>query len=92
MHLSNVRPKYLADVFLFVSGESIPPHQPAFFNNLSCTYNENVKLHPIAFRVHTHAMGRVVSGFVKQTNSVTQKLSWNMIGKRNPLWPQVNII
>lgn len=86
VHLSDKRPEFIADVYLFVSSYGIPPHQPAFFNNVSCTYESDVELHPFAFRTHTHAMGRVVSSFFKHDGQ------WRKIGKRNPQWPQVFLL
>ncbi|KAI1731404.1 NHL repeat domain-containing protein [Ditylenchus destructor] len=85
LHLSESRPRYVAAVYLFVTGQPIPPHQPAFLNNMSCSYNSDTELHPFAFRTHTHAMGRVVSAYVKKT----QDGKWSQIGKRNPQWPQL---
>uniref|UniRef100_A0AC35TIH0 Peptidylglycine monooxygenase n=1 Tax=Rhabditophanes sp. KR3021 TaxID=114890 RepID=A0AC35TIH0_9BILA len=83
LHISSVRPNNFADVLLFSSGEPIPPNQEAYFTNMSCTYNGNVKLHPFAFRTHTHKMGRTVSAYLKHDNK------WTEIGKRNPQWPQL---
>ncbi|KAH7728406.1 Protein PAMN-1 [Aphelenchoides avenae] len=81
--LSDQRPKYVATVYLFVSGEPIPPRTEAFITNVSCTYDGEVDLHPFAFRTHTHQMGRVVSAYVKHDEK------WTQIGKRNPQWPQL---
>jgi hypothetical protein len=83
LHLSPIRPKYIAQVYLFVSNEPIPPKLDAAYNNMSCYYRGNATLHPFAFRTHTHAMGRVVSAFLNHDNE------WQMIGKRNPQWPQL---
>jgi hypothetical protein len=83
IYLSDQKPKYLAAVYLFVSGEPIPPHQPAYFTNMSCTYEGDVDLHPFAFRTHTHGMGRIVSAYVRHADK------WSQIGKRNPQWPQL---
>lgn len=83
MHLSDVKPAYLAAVYLFVSGESIPPRMDASYNNISCEYTGEADLHPFAFRTHTHAMGRVVSAYFKHGGK------WEQIGKRNPQWPQL---
>uniref|UniRef100_A0A7E4W9E0 Peptidylglycine monooxygenase n=1 Tax=Panagrellus redivivus TaxID=6233 RepID=A0A7E4W9E0_PANRE len=83
LHLSPVKPKYVAQVYLFVSGEPIPPGLDASYNNMSCFYRGDPVLHPFAFRTHTHAMGRVVSAFVKSGDE------WTQIGKRNPQWPQL---
>jgi hypothetical protein len=83
LHLSPTRPKYIAQVYLLVSGDPIPPRLDAAYNNMSCYYRGNSTLHPFAFRTHTHGMGRTVSAFVKHENE------WQMIGKRNPQWPQL---
>lgn len=76
----------MAGVYLFASGTPIPPGQPASLNQISCSFNSDVVLHPFAFRTHTHQMGRVVSGYVKKSTTG----EWIQIGKRNPQWPQVN--
>lgn len=83
MHLTNIKPINLAAVYLFVSGEAIPPGLEASQNNVSCTYEGDADLHPFAFRTHTHQMGRVVSAYFKRDKT------WTQIGKRNPQWPQV---
>ena len=52
-----------------------------FMNKNPCSFA--LDIHPFAFRTHTHAMGRVVSGYFKHENQ------WTLIGKRNPQWPQL---
>ncbi|KAF7640047.1 hypothetical protein Mgra_00000490 [Meloidogyne graminicola] len=85
LHLTNQKPRYIAGVYLFVSGMTILPGHSAFYTNISCNYNSDTKLYPFAFRTHTHDMGRVVSAYVKKA-----KINkWIQIGKRNPLWPQL---
>ncbi|KAK0429082.1 hypothetical protein QR680_011179 [Steinernema hermaphroditum] len=83
LHMTQQRPANLAAVLLFVSGTPIPPGLNQFQNNMSCVYNGGPDLHPFAFRTHTHAMGRVVSAYLKHENT------WTPIGKRNPQWPQL---
>ena len=46
--------------------------------------SDNVAIHPIGFRTHTHNLGMVVSGY-KVSNS---KNDWSLIGKMNPHRPQ----
>uniref|UniRef100_A0A183CLC9 peptidylglycine monooxygenase n=1 Tax=Globodera pallida TaxID=36090 RepID=A0A183CLC9_GLOPA len=84
LHLSSTKSRFLAGVYLFLSGDSILPGHAAFFTNMSCTYNSDTKLYPFAFRTHTHQMGRVVSAYVKKSDG-----EWYQIGKRNPQWPQL---
>uniref|UniRef100_A0A0K0FFE0 Peptidylglycine monooxygenase n=1 Tax=Strongyloides venezuelensis TaxID=75913 RepID=A0A0K0FFE0_STRVS len=83
LHVTQKTPQYLADVFLFAGGIPIPPRQPQFQENMSCIYSGKTTLHPFAFRVHTHKMGRVVSGYFKHNKK------WTQIGRRNPQWPQL---
>ncbi|KAL3084630.1 hypothetical protein niasHT_034669 [Heterodera trifolii] len=85
LHLSSVKPRFLAGVYLFLSGDSILPGHSAFFTNMSCSYESDTKLYPFAFRTHTHQMGRVVSAFVKKNTDG----QWHRIGQRNPQWPQL---
>lgn len=41
-------------------------------------------LHPFAFRVHTHSLGRVVSGWKVQGGN-----RWTLLGKEDPQLPQM---
>ncbi len=41
-------------------------------------------IHPFAFRVHTHSLGQVVSGW-----KVKNKHEWKLLGKENPQLPQM---
>ena len=50
-----------------------------------CPMNHRRELHPFAFRTHTHALGRVVSGFLKSDQSD----EWREIGKMDPQRPQM---
>ena len=46
--------------------------------------SDNLRLHPFAFRTHTHDLGTVVSGY-KVSKS---KTNWKLIGKMSPQKPQ----
>uniref|UniRef100_A0A914PHJ3 peptidylglycine monooxygenase n=1 Tax=Panagrolaimus davidi TaxID=227884 RepID=A0A914PHJ3_9BILA len=85
LHLSKNRPKYIAQVYDLDSNEKIPPGLNAAYINMSCYYHGKSTLHPIAFLSHTHGMGRLMSAFVKHSSNN----QWEMIGKRNPQWPQL---
>jgi len=50
----------------------------------ACRLNEDIEIHPFAFRTHTHSLGRVVSGW-----KVTKNMEWSLIGKKNPQMPQM---
>lgn len=73
----------LAGVILLGTGGSIPPRKTEHME-ASCRINENKTIHPFAFRVHTHSLGKVVSGYVVKPN-----YEWIEIGKKNPLAPQM---
>ena len=50
----------------------------------ACTLETHLMLHPFAFRVHTHALGRVVSGW-----KVSPDMQWTLLGKDDPQLPQM---
>ena len=45
----------------------------------ACTLSTPLSLHPFAFRVHTHELGRVVSGW-----RVSPDMQWTLVGKADP--------
>ncbi|KAK2172260.1 hypothetical protein NP493_977g01004 [Ridgeia piscesae] len=76
------RQKYKAGIFLLYSNSQlIPAHAPKVHADVSCPYT-GADIHPFAFRVHAHTLGRVISGYVSHNNT------WQLIGKGNPAWPQ----
>ncbi|GIY07870.1 peptidylglycine alpha-hydroxylating monooxygenase [Caerostris extrusa] len=50
----------------------------------ACRIDEPVEIHPFAFRTHTHALGKVVSGY-----KIDKDGKWHLIGKHNPQEPQM---
>jgi len=48
-----------------------------------CSIEDQVELHPFAFRTHTHQHGKVVSGWLIRDNK------WTLIGKKDPQQPQM---
>merc|ERR1712020_813447 len=50
----------------------------------ACELSTNEVIHPFAFRVHTHGLGRVVSGW-----KVSPDMQWTLLGKRDPQLPQM---
>ncbi|VDO95851.1 unnamed protein product [Soboliphyme baturini] len=76
--------------YLVLQVHYMHPLQDTF--DIECVIEEDLKLHPFAFRVHAHDRGRVVSGF-----RVRRKIfyngdwrdEWELIGKRNPKDPQM---
>lgn len=49
----------------------------------SCSMVENKTIHPFAFRVHTHSLGKVVTGYRIRNGK------WTLLGRRDPLKPQM---
>ena len=64
-----------AGVYVLETGGLILPRTTAYLE-AACTLAPPRPLHPFAFRVHTHALGRVVSGW-----KVTEDMEWSLIGK-----------
>ena len=54
------------------------------YAEVACQLDEDKVIHPFAFRVHTHALGRVVSGW-----KVSPDMSWTLLGKKDPQLPQM---
>lgn len=71
-----------AGVYLLGTSGSIPPRDEEKMET-ACTMEQPVTIHPFAFRTHTHALGKVVAGYVKKGNR------WIRIGKHNPQEPQM---
>uniref|UniRef100_A0AC35UDU3 Peptidylglycine monooxygenase n=1 Tax=Rhabditophanes sp. KR3021 TaxID=114890 RepID=A0AC35UDU3_9BILA len=77
-HLS----KQAATMVLFTQGE-IGPHSKENFET-ACPMEDDIPIHPFAFRVHTHAHGRLVRGWV-----VKKDENWTLLGERDPQLPQL---
>jgi len=72
----------LASVLLMVTGGRIKAKSTENFET-ACLIDENVEMHPFAFRTHTHTHGKVVSGYVIQDGK------WTLLGKKSPQLPQM---
>ena len=72
-----------AGVYVMETGGMIPPKTTTYME-AACKLDTKLKLHPFAFRTHTHALGKVVSGW-----KVSPGMQWNLIGKKNPQLPQM---
>ena len=73
----------LAGVFLLGTSGAIPPKHTTYMET-ACMIKENKTIHPIAYRTHTHSLGKVVSGYL-----VKPDYTWIELGKRDPLTPQM---
>lgn len=71
-----------AGVLLLGTGGLIPPMSIQHMET-TCGIEEDKVIHPFAFRVHTHSLGKVVSGYRIRDGK------WTMIGRRNPMKPQM---
>lgn len=71
-----------AGVLLLGTSGVIPPMTLEHMET-HCTISENKKLIPFAFRVHTHSLGKVVSGYRIRDDK------WQLLGKRDPQKPQM---
>lgn len=72
----------LAGVLIMGTGGLIRPHSVEHFET-ECPIEDDVEMHPFAFRTHTHASGKVVAGYRVRDGE------WSLIGKHNPQEPQM---
>ncbi|XP_040064672.3 translation initiation factor IF-2 isoform X1 [Ixodes scapularis] len=69
-------------VYIFGTGRMIRAHAKENFE-LACRINESLTLFPLAFRTHTHKLGKAVTGYLVWTGQ------WTNIGKHSPQEPQM---
>ncbi|KRZ12071.1 putative peptidylglycine alpha-hydroxylating monooxygenase Y71G12B.4 [Trichinella pseudospiralis] len=72
----------LAGVLLIATDGMIKANSKENFE-AACLIDEDVEIHPFAFRVHAHDRGIVVSGFKVHGDR------WDLIGKKSPKEPQM---
>jgi len=72
-----------AGVYFLGTGGMIPAQGTTYMES-ACKLNTDLDIHPFAFRTHTHALGRVVSGW-----KVSPNMEWSLIGKKDPQLPQM---
>merc|ERR1712127_830944 len=68
----------------FLGTGGVIPNRATQYMEAACKISTSLSLHPFAFRTHTHALGRVVSGW-----KVSPNMEWNLIGKKDPQLPQM---
>ncbi|XP_043249103.1 peptidylglycine alpha-hydroxylating monooxygenase [Colletes gigas] len=73
----------LAGILLLGTSGAIPPRSTTYMET-ACTIRENKTIYPIAYRTHTHSLGKVVSGYL-----IKPDFTWIELGKRDPLTPQM---
>ncbi|KAI1717535.1 putative peptidylglycine alpha-hydroxylating monooxygenase 1 [Ditylenchus destructor] len=78
------QPKTAATLLVVTGGEIAPKSTEA-----ACVVDEQVAMHPFAFRVHTHRHGKSVGGWVVKENPTTGVDQWTLLGSRDPQLPQL---
>lgn len=82
LHLTRVPQPLIAGMYLMMSVDTvIPPGEKVVNADISCPY-KMYPMHVFAYRVHTHHLGKVVSGYRVRNGQ------WTLIGRQNPQLPQ----
>ncbi|KAM7148171.1 peptidyl-glycine alpha-amidating monooxygenase isoform 11-T22 [Molossus nigricans] len=82
LHLTRLPQPLIAGMYLMMSVDTvIPPGEKVVNSDISCHYN-NYPMHVFAYRVHTHHLGKVVSGYRVRNGQ------WALIGRQSPQLPQ----
>jgi len=78
----------IASTLLVVTGGKVGPKTTQDFE-AACVIDEQVVMHPFAFRVHTHKHGTKVTGWLVKEDAETRTDAWTLIGERDPQLPQI---
>ncbi|XP_067320628.1 peptidyl-glycine alpha-amidating monooxygenase isoform X6 [Anolis sagrei] len=82
LHLTNQKQPMIAGMYLMMSMDTvIPPGEKAVDADIACHY-KMYPMHVFAYRVHTHHLGQVVSGYRVRDDQ------WTLIGRQSPQLPQ----
>lgn len=82
LHLTRVPQPLIAGMYLMMSVDTvIPPGEKVVNSDISCHY-KMYPMHVFAYRVHTHHLGKVVSGYRVRNGQ------WALIGRQSPQLPQ----
>ncbi|XP_055484336.1 peptidyl-glycine alpha-amidating monooxygenase isoform X10 [Psammomys obesus] len=82
LHLTRVPQPLIAGMYLMMSVDTvIPPGEKVVNSDISCHY-KMYPMHVFAYRVHTHRLGKVVSGYRVRNGQ------WMLIGRQSPQLPQ----
>ncbi|XP_053330515.1 peptidyl-glycine alpha-amidating monooxygenase isoform X2 [Spea bombifrons] len=71
----------IAGIYLMMSVDTVIPPGEKVNADIACAYNRPT-MHPFAYRVHTHHLGQVVSGYRIRHGK------WTLIGRQSPQLPQ----
>ena len=83
LQYTDVPQRKRAGVYFLGTNGMIPAKTTTYMES-ACKLNTDLEIHPFAFRTHTHALGRVVSGW-----KVSPSMEWSLIGKKDPQLPQM---
>ncbi|CAF1086524.1 unnamed protein product [Adineta ricciae] len=75
-----------AGVFFAGTGGQIEPNSEEIFE-AACQIEQNIEMHPFAFRVHAHKLGLVNSAY--RVRGEKNEQEWREIGRRSPQLPQM---
>ncbi|XP_068944199.1 peptidyl-glycine alpha-amidating monooxygenase isoform X6 [Petaurus breviceps papuanus] len=82
LHLTRLQQPLIAGMYLMMSVDTvIPPGEKVVNADISCHYKK-YPMHLFAYRVHTHHLGKVVSGYRVRNGQ------WTLIGRQSPQLPQ----
>ncbi|KAM3847240.1 peptidyl-glycine alpha-amidating monooxygenase isoform 5-T7 [Vipera latastei] len=82
LHLTKQKQPLIAGMYLMMSVDTvIPPGEKVVNADIACHY-KMYPMHPFAYRVHTHHLGKVVSGYRVRDGQ------WTPIGHQSPQLPQ----
>ncbi|XP_036998550.2 peptidyl-glycine alpha-amidating monooxygenase isoform X8 [Artibeus jamaicensis] len=82
LHLTRLPQPLIAGMYLLMSVDTvIPAGQKVVNSDISCHYKK-YPMHVFAYRVHTHHLGKVVSGYRVRNGQ------WTLIGRQSPQLPQ----
>lgn len=78
-------PKTAGILLLSTDGKIGPDSVDVF--EVACRINQDIEMHPFAFRTHAHKLGLVNSGYRVRGHADEQQ--WTEIGRRSPQLPQM---
>ncbi|XP_064260996.1 peptidyl-glycine alpha-amidating monooxygenase isoform X4 [Passer domesticus] len=82
LHLTHQKQPLIAGMYLMMSVNTvIPPGKKVVDADVACHYKRS-PMHLFAYRVHTHRLGKVVSGYRVRNGQ------WTLIGRQSPQLPQ----
>ncbi|KAM5260853.1 peptidyl-glycine alpha-amidating monooxygenase isoform 22-T34 [Hipposideros larvatus] len=82
LHLTRLPQPLIAGMYLMMSVDTvIPAGEKVVNSDISCHYKK-YPMHVFAYRVHTHRLGKVVSGYRVRNEQ------WTLIGRQSPQLPQ----